>query len=166
MPYAVLMPVRIATLDDAEAIARVQVASWHAAYRELIPASRLATFTVPHRALAWRRSLRERGALRTTVFEVGEVVGFAAIGRSRDLAGWGEIRELYVAPDAWGRGVGSALFADAIAWLCARSLPSVMLWMLEGNSRALQFYQGSGFALDGARKTEDGYRQVRLRRPR
>jgi GNAT superfamily N-acetyltransferase len=69
-------------------------------------------------------------------------------------------------PDHWGRGVGSALFADAIAELTARQLTHVMLWVLEGNTRALQFYQGSGFVLDGARKIEDGYPQLRLRRER
>ena len=38
------------------------------------------------------------------------------------------------------------------------------LWVLEGNARALQFYQGNGFVLDGTRKVEDGLPQVRLRR--
>lgn len=160
------MSVRVAAIADAEAIARVEVESWHAAYRELIPAGRLAGFTVGRRAMAWRRSLGERAGNRTTVFELdGDLVGFAAVGRSRDLAGWGEIRELYVAPEAWGRGVGSALFAEAIPWLAARGLPSVMLWMLAGNQRALRFYQGNGFVLDGSGKTEDGLRQLRLRRP-
>lgn len=161
------MAVREALIDDADAIARVQVASWHAAYRELIPASRLATFTVPYRTMAWRRGLRERGATRTTVFDVdGEITGFASVARSREISGWGELRELYVAPDAWGQGVGSGLFAEAMAWFAAHGVRSVLLWMLDGNTRALGFYQGCGFVLDGARKTEDGFRQVRLRRAR
>jgi hypothetical protein len=53
-----------------------------------------------------------------------------------------------------------------MAWLAGRRLASVMLWMLEGNTRATHFYVGNGFALDGARKVEDGFRQLRFRRPR
>ena len=40
----------------------------------------------------------------------------------------------------------------------------MLLWVLEGNDRALGFYRGGGFALDGARKVEDGLPQLRLRR--
>ena len=161
--------VRAARLDDAAAIARVQVDSWHAAYRGLISDQRLAKVTLPARTAAWQRTLSPltpRVSI-TTVFE-GEagITGFASYGKSRDLAGWGEIWAIYVSPDHWGCGVGSALFADAIAELTARQLPHVMLWVLEGNTRALQFYQGSGFVLDGARKIEDGYPQLRLRRER
>lgn len=161
--------VREARLEDAAAIARVQVESWHAAYRGLISEPRLAKVTVPSRTAAWQRNLstRSRAAHVTTVFD-GEagITGFASVGKSRDLAGWGEIWAIYVAPAHWGCGVGSALFADAIAELTARGLTSVMLWVLEGNTRALQFYQGNGFALDGARKVEDGFPQLRLRRER
>jgi GNAT superfamily N-acetyltransferase len=149
------------------------VDSWHAAYRGLLPEQRLAKVTLPARTAAWQRILSppssasaRRGSV-TTVFD-GEagLTGFASFGESRDLAGWGEIAALYVAPAHWGRGVGSALFADAIADLTARQLSQVMLWVLEGNSRALQFYRGNGFSLDGARKVEDGYPQLRLRRER
>jgi GNAT superfamily N-acetyltransferase len=157
--------VRAATVGDALAIAELHVASWHAAYGELIPASRLATFTVEKRSVAWSRNLRHRSGIRTAVFVDGaHLRGFSSIGPSRELVGWGEIWAIYVAPDAWGRGVGSALFADAIAALAGQGLTRVMLWVLEGNGRALQFYQGNGFALDGTRKVEDGLPQLRLRR--
>jgi ribosomal protein S18 acetylase RimI-like enzyme len=157
--------VREARLDDAAAIARVHVASWHAAYRALIPAGRLAAFTVPVRTAAWQRNLRPGSAVRTAVFDGSTgVVGFASVGPSRDLAGWGEVWALYVDPAAWGRGVGSALFADALAALARRGLPDVLLWVLEGNDRALGFYRGGGFALGAARKVEDGLPQLRLRR--
>lgn len=155
--------VREARPEDAAGLARVQVASWHAAYRGLMPERRLAAFTVPARTAAWQRNLAARTATITTVFEDGEgISGFASYGRSRDLIGWGEIWALYVDPDKWGRGIGSALFADAMAQLTTGGRNRVMLWMLEGNLRALQFYQGNGFVLDGTRKVEDGLPQLRL----
>lgn len=157
--------VREARIEDAAAIARVQVASWHAAYRALIPAGRLAAFTVPVRTAAWQRNLRPGSEVRTAVFDGPDrVLGFASVGRSRDLAGWGELWALYVDPTAWGRGIGSALFADALAALARRRLPDVLLWVLEGNDRAIGFYRGGGFVPDGTRKVEDGLPQLRLRR--
>jgi GNAT superfamily N-acetyltransferase len=157
--------VREARFEDAAAIARVQVESWQAAYQGLMSAQRLAAFTAGVRTPAWQRNLRERSGVRTTVFD-GEagIVGFASTGKSRDLIGWAEIWAIYVAPGSWGRGVGSALFAEAIAELAAQGLPRVMLWVLEGNQRALQFYQGNGFALDGTRRLDDGLPLLRLRR--
>ena len=164
VPVSPRLTVREARPGDALAIARVHVASWQAAYQTLIPTGRLARFTVPARTAAWQRNLAERSSVRTTVFDSDQgIVGFASIGSSRELPGWGELWALYVAPEAWGRGVGSALFADAIAALAARGMRRVMLWVLEGNTRALQFYQGNGFVADGTSKIEDGLPQLRLR---
>lgn len=160
--------VREARLEDAAALARVQVESWHAAYRELISAQRLAAFNVPRRTAAWRQVLSNLSAGESTTVFDGErgITGFATSGRCRDRSGWGEIYALYVLPSEWGRGVGSALFAESIAYLASLGLLRVTLWMLEGNQRALQFYGGNGFALDGARKMEGGFAQVRLCRER
>jgi ribosomal protein S18 acetylase RimI-like enzyme len=160
------MTVRLARPTDAAAIARVQVASWHAAYRDLIPATRLATYTIEARTLAWRRNLGVPGGPRTTVFvEDGGVRGFASAGRCRDADGAGELWALYVHPDAWGRGAGSALIGDALAALGARGFRLALVWVLAGNGRALGFYEGCGFRRDGGEKTEDELAQVRLRRP-
>ncbi len=156
--------VREAVPEDAAGIARVQVASWQAAYPGLISEARLAAMNVAACTESWRRILAKARQSSTTVFDgAAAITGFASVGRSRDLAGWGEIWAIYVAPDQWGRGVGSALFADAMGYLAGQQLSRVMLWMLEGNGRALQFYQGNGFVLDGARKIEDGLPQLRLR---
>ncbi len=157
------MTVRRALPADAPAIARVHVASWQAAYQMLIPTSRLARFTVPRRTAAWTSNLRDRPT-HTAVFEGPTgITGFASRGASRALPAWGEIWALYVAPRSWGCGVGSALFADAMAALAGQGLPRVVIWVLDGNHRALDFYEGNGFVLDGTRAREDGYPQVRMR---
>ncbi len=159
------MLLRHARLADADAIARVHVASWHHAYRELIPADRLRTFTVERRTQAWRHNLSGRGPGRTIVAEAADgVVGFASTGPSRGERGWGEIWALYVHPLAWGTGVGSALFADAMGYLAELGYARTLIWILDGNQRAIDFYAGNGFALDGTRVVEDGYPQVRMRK--
>ncbi|CAN5692952.1 hypothetical protein BH09MYX1_BH09MYX1_53200 [soil metagenome] len=65
--------IRLATASDAESIAEVQVASWHAAYRGIIDDDVLAKVTVAARGPRWRKNLSEtetRGA-RITSYQNG-----------------------------------------------------------------------------------------------
>ncbi len=160
--------VRIAAVVDAEAIARVQVASWHAAYHGIIAGPVLARVTVEARTPRWRSNLAERAPdRRTTVFETeGEVVGFATSGPSRDegASAVGEVWALYAHPAAWGTGVGRALLSDALAFFVPKRYDAVTLWVLRGNARAIQFYEAAGFALDGATKREGDLDELRMRR--
>ena len=150
------MTIRLAEVRDARAIAEVQVAGWHAAYRGLMPDARLDAFTVEVRAPAWERNLAGGGRARTTVCERGgRVIAFASVGPSRDADGWGEVWALYALPDSWGSGAGRALLADGLAWLAARDRRRVMLWVLEGNARAIRFYRAARFELTGTREIKD-----------
>lgn len=160
------MAIRLAEAGDARAIAEVQVASWHAAYRGLMPDERLDAFTVEVREAAWRRNLAGGDSpARTTVLEQGgRVVGFASVGPSRSADGWGEVWALYAAPEAWGTGAGRALLADGLAWLAGRGLPRVMLWVLVGNQRAIRFYQAAGFQLTGRREERDDLAHLEMAR--
>jgi GNAT superfamily N-acetyltransferase len=83
------MAVRRATLEDADAIGSVHVASWRAAYRGLMPDEFLDALSVEERAESWRRGFvqaaatpPDRSAVLVTVVD-GEAVGFAALGPAR-----------------------------------------------------------------------------------
>ena len=56
---------------------------------------------------------------------------------------------LYVRASVYGTGIGHALCAAALG-----SDPAY-LWVLDGNERALRFYERQGFGLDGTTKPED-----------
>ena len=51
--------VRPATAGDADAIARVQVETWRAAYRAIVPAAFLAGLDHAERAERWRRGFAD-----------------------------------------------------------------------------------------------------------
>jgi GNAT superfamily N-acetyltransferase len=59
-----------------------------------------------------------------------------------------------LAPDAWGRGYGRALFAVAVDDRGARGFSAVTLWVLGGKLRARCFYEAAGMRPDGGAKVE------------
>lgn len=139
--------VRLATRDDAEAIARVHVASWQSAYRDILPAELLSTLSVERRTEAWRRMLEQgTGAVLVATSSEGAVLGFCHVGPNRaepaDFSG--EVYAIYLLDEARGRGVGRSLFAEGSAWLRARALPAVLVWVLAPNGAARRFYERLG----------------------
>ncbi|HUG28973.1 MAG TPA: GNAT family N-acetyltransferase, partial [Candidatus Limnocylindria bacterium] len=111
--------IRPARDGDAEAIARIQIASWRAAYRAIMPADFLAGLNEAERAERWRTRVGSDASpdapTYVAVDGAGTVVGFAHTGplRDEDLPsdGRGEVYTLYVDPAAWRRGIGTALLA-------------------------------------------------------
>lgn len=75
-----------------------------------------------------------------TVAEVhGRVVALSAVGD-----GW--LEQLYVDPDAQGRGLGRALLELA----CAAHPEGLRLHVFTRNARARNFYETAGFVLVGS----------------
>ncbi len=82
----------------------------------------------------------------------GRLLGFSSTGGGRDPDDGLpplELMGLYVRASSYGTGVGHALLEAAIG-----DSPAY-LWVLDGNVRAIGFYERHGFAFDGATKPED-----------
>jgi GNAT superfamily N-acetyltransferase len=153
--------IRPATLDDAEAVAAVHVASWQATYRGVVPDEVLDGAGLPaDRLRLWQRLLgpdAPAGHAAWVAEAGGEVVGFADAMPSRDDDAdgvTGEVPAIYAHPDAWGTGAGRELMAAAVAGLRDAGFRSATLWVLDTNARARRFYERAGFAPDGAAKTD------------
>jgi GNAT superfamily N-acetyltransferase len=150
--------VRAATLADADAIGRIQVETWRAAYTGLMPEEAISAFDVPTRQAMWREGLaREpRPGSATFVAERDRaVVGFATVGAARgETAGVGELYAIYVDAASWGTGVGRALIEAAEASLRESGFREAVLWVLEGNERAERFYRAGAWEADGGRKLD------------
>ena len=86
------------------------------------------------------------------------LIGFVNAGLGREPLPHFEIQlyALYVRAAWWGTGVGHALFASAVGDR------SAYLWVLEGNDRAIRFYERQGFRFDGAGHDEPEGRHVRM----
>lgn len=123
--------------------------SWQEAYADLLPQEFLKNTYTLERCQDW--ALRyPQNILVALVNE--QVVGFACYGASsqEDLQEAGELYALYVLADYYDQGIGYQLMQAALEKL--QSYETVSLWVLEGNTRAIAFYEKIGFQFDGVKK--------------
>jgi len=83
----------------------------------------------------------------------GEILGFVAVGASRDPGTDGELFAIYVHPEHWGTGVGRALIEAGEAELRRLGHQDAILWVLDDNPRARRFYELAGCRSTGLRAT-------------
>jgi ribosomal protein S18 acetylase RimI-like enzyme len=158
-----------ATESDCRAVAELHVASWRAAYAEILPPDYLAGLSVDRREASWRQVLAEARSELLLARRGDAVVGFTSFGRSRDQdapPARGEVWAIYVHPDAWSCGVGRRLLDATRERLVATGHDSVSLWVLAGNARAIRFYAAAGFEIEPGTEKEFELGGVRVREVR
>jgi ribosomal protein S18 acetylase RimI-like enzyme len=158
-----------ATPDHCRAVAEVHVASWQAAYADILPAEFLAGLSVSKREASWRQVLAEARSELLLARRDEAVLGFASFGPSRDRdapPARGEVWAIYVHPDAWSAGVGRRLLDATRERLVAAGHDSMSLWVLAGNARAIRFYAAAGFAIEPGSEKEFELGGARVREVR
>lgn len=166
--------VRTARTEDLPAVAMGRARTWQTAYAGQVDDAELRTLTDPEVIAAWAARAETMTSTTYAVADLdGEVVGFAAYGaeRSDSPQPWrGEIYALYVLPDHWRSGAGSALMHAALDELAESGFDHVSLWVLVGNERAISFYRRHGFHETGEVQRDhrglDDLRMARLLGPR
>lgn len=149
--------VRPAAQSDVTAISCVYSAAWKAAYCGIVPDDFLDSLTMETCA---------PGTINpddTMVCETEKgIIGVVSFGRRRDGGddGCGEIYSLYVMPEHWRTGAGSALLRAAAAKMRVQGYTSVFLWTLTENLRAIAFYERTGMQKCAARMINIGGREL------
>ena len=150
------MNLRRAQVNDAHKLAQVHVEAWQAAYRGIVPDAFLKGFTYQQREQAFKHALELKSEETYLLEENDSPVAILTIGPSRDedldAIRTGEIWGIYIAPGYWRRGIGRNLVQEAECLLKARGFHEIVLWVLEGNTAARNFYEVMGFHPDGASK--------------
>jgi ribosomal protein S18 acetylase RimI-like enzyme len=148
----------------------VQVRTWQAAYAGLVDAPVLDAMSVDERTHMFRAWLSGTVSARHFVADDGgSIVGFCTIATpARDTAlgvRVAEIAAIYVLPEHWRGGIGTALLDATTDSLRGDGYEAVVLWTLRGNEPAQRFYEARGFARDGAEKiaSTHGLDEVRYR---
>ena len=139
---------------DAEALARVHVASWRQTYRGLLPDGYLARMSEAQHARRFARALIRPGPNDVTLAcaERAGIVGYAQGGPSRrGVEGEAEVATLYLLRGAQGHGLGRRLLADTARALAARGATALVISVLQGNAAAQAFYEHLGGVAEAAR---------------
>lgn len=152
--------IRRATIDDAPALAPFKRRTFRETFLEdfAIPYSPkdIATFEAESYGVeAVRRELAAPDhATWVALAGEGAIAGYCHVGPCKlphpDVRpGDGEMRQLYLARDCQGAGLGRRLMVEALSWLDARSPERQWIGVWSGNARAQAFYATFGFAKVG-----------------
>lgn len=140
---------KMETDDEIRGKGYVHYKAWQQAYTGLVDQSCLDKMSVEKCVLIaykWPDNL--------LVAKDGErVVGFVGYGdcRNDDMKDAGEVFAIYVLAEYYGKGVGRALMDAALDLL---PQDRVAVWVLQGNKRAIRFYEKCGFRSDGKSDTK------------
>ena len=172
------MHVRDARPEDAEAIASIARASWHAAYGGFLSDDAIdATVDEWYAPGTLRRHIGAAGAFLVAEADpdepndlgetdspdeadtdgatgTGTLLGFAHVRYAPEI-GNVVLRRIYVHPDAWGAGVGSALLG-AVARRFLDDHERISAVVFAENDIGLSFYERHGFETIGERTTTFG----------
>ncbi len=137
--------VRDARVDDAAAMARVQVAGWHNAYAHFMPAEFIAARSPEIRTKEWRERLDDQPVevVHLVAEDEGQIVGIASGGPPMgdevviegDTSDYdGQCYGIYVTPVRIGQGIGRRLLGKLGSRLLFAGRTSFVLWAFEKNT--------------------------------
>ena len=145
MSELILKPME--TEEEIRGKAYVHWKSWQESYAGLVDPGYLQRLTLENcveRAFRWRAD--------TWVAKLdGQVVGFACCGPDRERPGSGEVYAIYVLEACQKQQIGWRLMRLCLDEL--KGCERIFVWVLEGNDKAIRFYEQVGFRRDGEEKT-------------
>ena len=179
--------IRPAAPNDAQAVARIRVLGWRFAYQGLVPQGYLDSLNVaedtermcgylsqlpqnlpPNNLASVQGSSDDEKRSFMLAARGDAVLGFCCFSATPDkidraeraIPGEtinGRLHSLYIDPDTLGQGVGHALMSHALSTFAAWGCERANLWVLEGNSRAISFYERQGWHRTGATKVDRSF---------
>ena len=185
MPDA--LTIRPATPNDAQAVARIRVQGWRFAYQGLISQDYLDSLNVAEDTERMRGYLSQlpqnsppSRSASVQGSSDGEKQSFMLAARGDAVLGFcrfsaapnnadrveravpggamvGRLHSLYIDPDSLGQSIGHTLMNHALSTFAAWGCERATLWVLEGNSRAISFYERQGWRRTGTTKVDQSF---------
>jgi GNAT superfamily N-acetyltransferase len=153
---------RLAQIEDADALRAVHVRAWADTYREFLPQGMFNERLAQHRHRDWVERVRSQQAAGGGVLALLEddhIVGLCQYGPTEDGDDEpdliGHVHRLFVDPLHQGRGGGRLLLTEACEALRLTKRQAATLWALEKDGRARRFYEHMGWRNDVGRKDLD-----------
>lgn len=130
-----MVSIRLAQPEDHSAIVNIWHAGWHDAHASIVPEGILEFRTV---GCFWTWLKCSTDQFHVAVDN--NVVGFVTTKGP-------ELVKLYVAANARGTGIASALLSHGEEKISDSGIPDAVLFCMAGNTRAQRFYRREGWAL-------------------
>lgn len=139
-------------LADVQEMEAVNRRAWRTAYDGIFPQDLLTALTAdpsPHELRHRFEQLSEWTGSSLVAEDGDEIVGYAVVRWGADTEAYVDerdvwLKELYVDPDHWGAGVGTALLEHAAAAAPA-DREGIVASMLAANPVGERFYESKGF---------------------
>ena len=179
--------IRPAAPNDAQGVARIRVLGWRFAYQGLVPQGYLDSLNVaedtdrmrghlsqlsqdaPPKSSAFGLNSGDSGKRSFMLATRGDaVLGFCHFSAAPNNADRperatpggamnGRLHSLYIDPDILGESIGHTLMNHALSTFAAWGCERATLWVLEGNSRAISFYERQGWRCTGTTKVDQSF---------
>lgn len=129
--------------DDKMKISGIYEESWKYAYKDIIPQEFLNSIERGR----WVSALDLSSWNTVVCIEKGEYIGTSSFSKSRfqEYPYHGEIISIYMRPEYMGKGYGTKLLKYIIKELSRQGYSELLLWVLEDNHLAKEFYKRNGF---------------------
>ncbi len=150
------LEIRRAANADIPAIAHIINEAWKAGYAGIVPQQYLDAMREADKAKRLREGIARMPHMRYYVLCIdGVPAGTANLHRTQDddLPDAAEFSFFYFLPALWRRGYGSLLLGRLMHDAAEAGFHRLCCWVLEGNRRAVAFYESRGLPPDGARQT-------------
>ncbi|MCO8252639.1 GNAT family N-acetyltransferase [Haladaptatus sp. AB618] len=141
------MEIRPATTSDAADIRRVARAAWQEAYDFLPPKEHDAAFNQWYTVEQIEARMADDEAETLVATTDDELVGYghATAQTHADSVGEGELTDIYVDPDHWRTGIGTALLSGVEDRLHERGLTRLKAPVLADSESGTEFLESNGF---------------------
>ncbi len=139
-----------ATVDDADKIAAIHIASWRDVYANILSTEYLSDEIDQERRDFWQHKIqnKDQTEIVLTIKSGDRVIGFIWTTTVGEPGYDTVIEALHIDPSARGCGYGKKLMKAAVEQLISNGTKSVCLRVFDANTAAFRFYQHLGGVKD------------------
>ena len=144
-----------ATFDNVSDLGYVHALAWQASHRNLVSDELLSNFTPQNRTEVFEHAMLHSTEQFFIAYldnlPIGMIILNPAPDEAQDLC-IGEVKSIYFLPEYLGQGYGKELMDFGVSQLKEWNKTKIILWVLQDNHRARNFYQKYGYEHDGVTK--------------
>lgn len=158
-----MIEVIYAAVQDADSLARIMDSAWRSAFSSILSPEVIDRYTQPESCRKMFIQIISSGiGTLYMVKEDGHPMGLLYLVPENSKTF--RIEGLLTVPEAWGRGIGTALMERAVSDAVSSGAKELRVWPFEANLRARRFYEKWGFSPTGSTRSGDAPEMEYVRR--